>query len=317
MGGISNRNLKMFRKLCGEDALKNVIVVTTRWDDVPPKDREAMAKREEELMKTKGKFFEPLITAGGQFLRHDNTIGSARRVMEKLLDKDPIALQIQVEMKNGKKVEETAAGAELTAEMNKLIEKHTTEMNDLRKEMTDAIAEKDEQLRKELETERARLKGEMEKWESEKKRLAGDLDSVKQAADVAKKDAERKMGEQREEFNRKVRESEAKAEKERKELKAAMDQMATEKEDANRRLKGLEDTKNTADQNNKRLQAQIQAQIDQAKREREEADRKQQQLLLSVRARVSQFLALHDHTDLARALGLQLGGVLPRPRRLP
>jgi len=71
--------------------------------------------------------------------------------------------------------------------------------------------------------------------------------------------------------------------------------MVKEKEDANRRLKDLESTKDTADQNNKKLQAQIQAQIDQAKREREEADRKQQQLLLSTRARVCSWASFRGY----------------------
>ena len=289
MGGISVRNLKMFGKLCGQDALKNVIVVTTRWDDTQEKDKEAMVRRENELMTTKGKFFEPFITAGGRFLRHDNTMGSARRIMEKVLDNDPITLQIQAEMDKGMKLEETAAGSELAAEMNRLIAKHTGEMEHLRKEMADAIAEKDEELRKELEAERTKLKKEMEKWETEKKRLAGDLDSVRQAAEVAKKETETKMGQQREEFLRKVREAEEKALKEQKQLKDAMDRMEKEKQDASKKLKVLEDAKNNMDQNNRAMLAQVQAQIDQAKRDKEATDRKHQQMLKSMRARASRF----------------------------
>ena len=283
MGGISNRNLKMFKKLCGEDALKNAIVVTTRWDDIPEKDREAMGKREDELMKTQGKFFEPLIAAGSQYLRHDNTYGSARRIMNQLVDNDPIALQIQVEMREGKKVEETAAGTELTAEMNKLVENHENEKKDMRKEIEKAIAEKNEESRKVLEAERTRKRKDMEKWETEKKRLAGDLDSVKQAAKVAQKEAERQRNLQCEEFLRKVREAEEKAERERKELKEAMDRISREKDDTNRRLMSLENTKNTVERNNRDLQARFQAQMDQTRRERETADRKFQQLYRSMR----------------------------------
>ena len=283
MGGISNRNLKMFKKLCGEDALKNAIVVTTRWDDIPEKDREAMGKREDELMKTQGKFFEPLIAAGGQYLRHDNTYGSARRIMNQLLDNDPVALQIQVEMREGKKVEETAAGTELTAEMNKLVENHENEKKDMRKEIEKAIAVKNEESRKVLEAERTRKRKDMEKWETEKKRLAGDLNSVKQAAKVAQKEAERQRNLQCEEFLRKVREAEEKAERERKELKEAMDRISREKDDTNRRLMSLENTKNTVERNNRDLQARFQAQMDQTRRERETADRKFQQLYRSMR----------------------------------
>ena len=88
MKGNSRRNLKTFKELCGE--LKNVVVVTTWWDDVPDQEKEAMGKREEELMKTKGKFFEPLIAAGARYLRHDNTVESARRIVDQLLNNNPI-----------------------------------------------------------------------------------------------------------------------------------------------------------------------------------------------------------------------------------
>jgi DNA repair exonuclease SbcCD ATPase subunit len=279
MGGISNRNLKLFKKLCGDDALKNVVVVTTRWDEIPGNNREAMGRREEQLMKTKGMFFEPLIAAGGRFLRHDNTFGSACRIMNQLLDNDPIAVRIQVEMRDGKKVEDTMAGAELRAEMNKLVEKQTSEMKDMRKEMGTAIEEKNERLRKELEAERTMLQRDKEKWEAEKKRLAGDVESVKQEAEAARKETERKMGQQRDELNRRVREAEEKAEKERKELKGTIDRMSREKNDTSYRLKNLESTKSTMDQNNRTMQARLQAQIDQTRRDREAADRRYQQLL--------------------------------------
>jgi hypothetical protein len=239
MGGTSNRNLKMFQKLCGEKALKNVTVVTTRWDDVQEKDREATERREEELMKTKGLFFEPIIAAGGRFLRHDNTIESARRIIDQLVDNEPMALQIQIEMRDGKKVEETAAGIELRAEMNRLIERHTNEMKDLIEEMEEAIAEKDEELRKELEAEQARMRKDMEKWEAEKKQLEGDLDSVIQAAVVAQEEAERQTGRQRDEYLRKVRGTE-------KQKGPADRRMSGDGDDISRRLEKPEYSKDTA-----------------------------------------------------------------------
>jgi predicted GTPase len=49
MQGAAMRNLFMFKKLCGRNALKNVILATTMWDyDQPPKGEE----REEELKST-------------------------------------------------------------------------------------------------------------------------------------------------------------------------------------------------------------------------------------------------------------------------
>jgi hypothetical protein len=270
MGGTSNRNLKMFQKLCGEKALKNVAVVTTRWDDVQEKDREATERREEELMKTKGMFFEPIIAAGGRFLRHDNTIESARRVMDQLVDNEPIALQIQIEMRDGKKVEDTAAGIELRAEMNRLIERHTNEMKDLIEEMEEAIAEKDEELRKELEAEQARMRKDLEKWEAEKKQLEGDLDSVLQATIVAQEEAERQTGRQRDEYLRKRGAEE-------KQKGPADRRMSRDGDDTSRRLEKPEYSKDTVDWNNRALDEErqhlrkVREADEKAERERKEA----------------------------------------------
>lgn len=156
MGGVLVRNLRTFQKLCGNDALTNVLIVTTRWDDVQERDRATMEKREKELTETPGKFFEPLIAAGGRFHRHDNTTGSAQRIVEEVLKNRPIPLQIQLEMRDGKTVEETTAGSEVAAEMRNLSDRHGVETANLRRELEEANAAKDEAVR-ELDAERANI----------------------------------------------------------------------------------------------------------------------------------------------------------------
>ena len=282
----------MFRKLCGDEALKNVVVVTSRWDDVQEKDREAMGKREKELMETPGKFFEPLIAAGGRFLRHDNTARSARRIMEAFLKNEPIPLQIQVEMRNGKTLEETAAGSELAAEMKKLMDKHSSEMKNLKEEMAEAIAAKDEALKKELEAERTKMQQEMKKWEEQKKALADGLTAAREEAKKRQEEADRKMREQSVEFDRKVKETEERAKEERKKLKADMDKMASERGAADKKLEVLENAQKTAASRSQAEQARIQSLVDEARKEKDATDRKHRDLLRSMRAQVSVFLAL-------------------------
>jgi hypothetical protein len=281
MGGVSVRNLKMFRKLCGDDALKNVVVVTTRWDDVQEKDREAMGKREKELMQTPGKFFEPLISAGGRFLRHDNTIGSARRITETFLTNDPTPLQIQLEMHGGKTLEETAAGSELAAEMKKLMDKHSSEMKNLKEEMAEAIAAKDEALKKELEAEVIKMQEQMTKWEEQKKALADGLAAAREDAEKRQQMADRKLHEQAAEFERRVKESEGRAKEDQKKLKAVLAA-------AGQKLKDLENAKTAAAQ----CSRQNQLLVEQARKEKEATERKHRDLLRSMRAQVGVFLAL-------------------------
>jgi hypothetical protein len=288
MGGVSVRNLKMFRKLCGDDALKNVVVVTTRWDDVQEKDREAMGKREKELMQTPGKFFEPLISAGGRFLRHDNTIGSARRITETFLTNDPTPLQIQLEMHGGKTLEETAAGSELAAEMKKLMDKHNSEMKNLKEEMAEAIAAKDEALKKELEAEVIKMQEQMTKWEEQKKALADGLAAAREDAEKRQQMADRKLHEQAAEFERRVKESEGRAKEDQKKLEAVLDTISSERAAAGQKLKDLENAKTAAAQWSRRNQLLV----EQARKEKEATERKYQDLLRSTRAQVGVFLAL-------------------------
>lgn len=69
-----------------------------------------------------------------------------------------------------------------------------TERNRLQREMKDStVAEKDVGLRKKLKAEQTTWQKEMEKWDAERKQLAGDLDSVRQAAVVPWEEGEREM----------------------------------------------------------------------------------------------------------------------------
>lgn len=189
MSGVMTRNLRMFQKLCGSDSLKNVIVATTGWNRV---SEETGNKREEELLNGQ-KFFRPLIQAGGRSARHDNTPDSARRIMAQLLENDPVALQIQEEMRQGKTLEDTTAGADLNTEINGLIAKHQEEMESLREEAREAMERKDERLRKELEQERGDLELKIEKWSSERDSLKQDLSGFRRDASAKQEDLQRKI----------------------------------------------------------------------------------------------------------------------------
>jgi hypothetical protein len=49
MGGISTRNFKMFREICGENTLKNVVIVTNTWGAVSKEIGEAREQEEGNL----------------------------------------------------------------------------------------------------------------------------------------------------------------------------------------------------------------------------------------------------------------------------
>ncbi len=130
MGGSSSRNFKLFCNLCGDDALKNSVIVTNMWGEVDVKKGE---KREAEL---RDKFFKPAIDKGAQLLRHDNTAKTAHNILRYIIHNRPLPLRIQIELVDEKKkLLETVAGEELNREMLELTRKQEAEIGQLQEEM--------------------------------------------------------------------------------------------------------------------------------------------------------------------------------------
>ena len=168
MGGISRRNFNMFRKLCGEDTLKNVHIVTTMWGLVDPAVGEA---REREL-KTDERLFKPVLDKGAVLVRHDNTIKSAHAILNSILQNHPLPLQIQKEMVEQKKdISQTAAAVELDRELAIMAERHKQELEQIKTEMREAIAAKDEEAKRELQDIRKELEGKLKQNEHDRNRL--------------------------------------------------------------------------------------------------------------------------------------------------
>ena len=120
----------MFRKLCGDDTLKNVVIVTNMWGEV------GQAKGEMREAELKNKFFKPALDKGAQMLRHGNTVESAHNILRHIIQNHPLPLKIQRELVDEKKdIGETAAAQEVESQIHELIQKHQTEMKQLQEEM--------------------------------------------------------------------------------------------------------------------------------------------------------------------------------------
>ncbi|KAF5340897.1 hypothetical protein D9758_012199 [Tetrapyrgos nigripes] len=204
MGGVSTRSFKMFRWLCGPEALRNVVLLTNVWDGVSLEVGEA---RENEL-KSEDKFWKPVLDKGAQVFRHDNTVGSAQAIVRYLVDKYPLPLRIQTELVDEHKhLTDTAAGAELNRELMQQIEKHRDELKTLQEEMREAINARDEETKKELEMERNQLQAEMTSLQAHSQKLATEYN------------------EQKERFRHKVEEYQRQAEEEKRRQEVAIDDL--------------------------------------------------------------------------------------------
>jgi len=165
--GISVRNFRMFRKLCGDSTLKNVVLVTNMWGKV---ERDVGEGRERELA---GIYFKPALDKDAQLARHHNTAQSSYDIVRRIVKNNPIPLQIQRELVDERKdIKDTAAGEAINEELSTLIKHHESEMSTLREEMRQALREKDEETRKELEEETRKIKEQMDKMRVESNAMA-------------------------------------------------------------------------------------------------------------------------------------------------
>lgn len=180
MGGISRRNFSMFRKLCGDETLRNVVIVTNMWSEVTP---EKGAARELEL-RSDDILFKSVIDKGALMVRHDNSIGSAQAILRHLVDNPPRALRIQRELVDeGKDITQTAAGVELNRELAILQQKHMEELAEIQREMEEALAAKDTETKEELEKVRQDLLRNVEKIENDRERLSKEYAEERERAD--------------------------------------------------------------------------------------------------------------------------------------
>ncbi|KDQ18738.1 hypothetical protein BOTBODRAFT_29114 [Botryobasidium botryosum FD-172 SS1] len=151
VSGATQNNLDICRKICGDDALKNMIMCTTMWDLLSP-DAEVEREREHEL---KRDFWAPMIDNGAVTTRHDGTIGSAQDIIRTALQFEPTTSRIQYEiLAERKKLEDTAAGAHIRRALTALEERHAAALREVEVDLAKAIDESDAVLQRVLESDR-------------------------------------------------------------------------------------------------------------------------------------------------------------------
>jgi hypothetical protein len=114
MGGTALSNLRMFRKLCGPDCLKNVVLATTFWGSVNKETGEA---REKELIEN-DKFWGRMVAKGSKVVRLDENRSSNLEVLQKIASSNgKVVVEAQKEMLAGKSAFETSAAQEVNREL--------------------------------------------------------------------------------------------------------------------------------------------------------------------------------------------------------
>lgn len=145
MYGSTLRNLKMFRQLCGDEPLQNVILTTTGWGVSEKAGEMDKAIANEDQLRTDRDFWQPMIKHGSRMARFEDTRESALEIIMSLVDKEPVVLQIQHELVDeDKHLIDTAAGATVNEEIKKLEEKYKKQLAEMQDDMKEALATKDQ-----------------------------------------------------------------------------------------------------------------------------------------------------------------------------
>ncbi|KAF8907865.1 hypothetical protein CPB84DRAFT_1767762 [Gymnopilus junonius] len=193
----------MFKSLCGSGTFKNVVVLTTFWDQITEKKG---SEREAELKRTSSALY-------------------ALRVLAHIFTFTPSVVRIQEEIRvEGKSLENTEAGSLHREEVQRAIEEHNKQMAELREEL-DAVKQSNIVAKLQLELAQEKLQRNLDRWEHERSELKRGLEEERKAREQQGEMLAKKM----EELRRGLDEGKA---RKRKESRPVMEVYVVEEKDA-------------------------------------------------------------------------------------
>ena len=152
-----HRNLRMLGELCGDQALKKVVLVTTMWDKV---QQDTGVRREKQLFE---RYWKTMIDRGATTARFSNSADSAWKIIDLILKQHATeALLLQEELVDLKRpLGETQAAKTLYSDLQRILV-----------EQRDTVRSLAEQAREQNNPQLA------QKWETELKYIQKDLDET-------------------------------------------------------------------------------------------------------------------------------------------
>ena len=159
MQGSALRNMRMFRKLCGPDCYKNVVLATTFWNKVS----EATGQEREKELMTKDEFWGQMVKKESRVVRLGRDKDSALGVIGLIEQNDKITLQAQKELVLEKKSRDETAAAVLVNEEAKKLERErqrklAKERDEAERQLKAKEAERERKAKEERDNLAAKLK---------------------------------------------------------------------------------------------------------------------------------------------------------------
>lgn len=151
----SVKTFEIFKKICGERALENVLLMTSRWSEVSDT---VGSDRERQL---RDRFWAYMLNRGSNISRFHGDRDSAIALISQLLMKETVVLELQEELVDkGKRLNETSAGAYVSDNIDDVKARYEEELASLEK-LKHELRENDRamkrQVQKDYDAEQSRL----------------------------------------------------------------------------------------------------------------------------------------------------------------
>lgn len=210
LGGSAMRNLRMFKKLCGDSSLGSVVLATTMWSNI----NEQVGREREMQLQERREFWKYMTDQGSKVFRQDRGRESALEIVNYLIAKKrPVTLDIQRDMVDKNlTLDQTAAGQEVQADIAKQREHYEKEMAKIREEMIEALARRDYESQEELNEYKAEIEAKMAHDREDLIKMQADKDELRRQMDEEHARERQEFMEQIRETERKIMQDEAQLE---------------------------------------------------------------------------------------------------------
>lgn len=171
MTGSSLTYLNLLRSLVGEDALENVVLVTSMWNMLRDENRGQALQREQELIDN---YWGPMQEKGSYVAQFDGTADSAFSLIYQLAGKESVVLDIQRQiMDQDQSVLGTSAGEDLAHKLERDIEIYRARAAQLEAELRDELKAqpRDKEKIRMLQEDKARMEEMQELAEKSMERM--------------------------------------------------------------------------------------------------------------------------------------------------
>lgn len=182
LGGSGAKNLRMFKKLCGENFYSSVVLATTMWGNMVGSEMLAMGEERERQLIDNSDWWGLLTQRGSKVFRHDDSDPreSALAIVGHLLDTGHNAvLDIQRQLVDEHRtLQETAAGEEVSEDLIAMKKQHEEDIAELKQGQQDAERMNDQKLAAALMNERMVAQKAMLQAEKDKHDLQMDFQKM-------------------------------------------------------------------------------------------------------------------------------------------